>query len=115
MVPPTKLPLRPETVSVLGKPITFKYVPPGDDLLKVNSEDLNPGVACSFPDRQLIALEEGQPLEQEQDAVIHELLHIIEDYMDIKASEKTVQKFATGWLSVIKANPKLVRYLMRKS
>ena len=106
---------RPERVKFLGKPIAIQYVAVGDPLLKFGPDDDHPGVAISYPDRQLIAVEDGQPLASEQDALLHECIHIIEDYMDIRVSEKAVTKLATGLLGLIQDNPKLVTYLRRKA
>ena len=105
---------RPEKVKFLGKPISIQYVPAGHELLKFGADDPHPGVAISYPDKQLIAVEDGQPLASEQDALLHECIHIIEDYMDISVSEKAVTKIATGLLGLIQDNPRLVTYLRRK-
>lgn len=108
-------PLRPVKVRFLGKPIEIRYVPAGDELLKFGPQDEHPGSAISYPDRQLIAVEDLQPLASEQDAILHECIHIVEDFMDIKVSEKAVTKLATGLLGLIQDNPKLVTYLRRKA
>ena len=105
---------RPERIRVLGKPVTTKYVPSGDELLKDGPDDKHPGAARSDPDRQLIAVEDGQPLENEQDCIVHEIFHILEDWMCIKISENAVKSLATGFLAVMKDNPSLVSYLRRK-
>ena len=103
--------MRPARVRVLGKPIGFKYVPAGDALLRDSPDDHSPGVGRADADRQLVAIEDGMPLEQEQDAVLHEILHVIEDFMSIRVSEKAVRSLATGLLAVVKDNPGLLEYL----
>jgi hypothetical protein len=105
---------RPESVRILGKKVSIQYVPPGDILLKDSEEDPHPGVGRSDSTKQLIAVEDGQPLESEQDAVLHETMHMLEDWMGIKISEGAVTKLATGLLAVIKDNPRFVSYLKRK-
>lgn len=98
----------------MGKPVSIKFVPAGDILLRDGPDDKDPGSARADADKQLIAVEEGQPLENEQDAVLHETIHILEDSMDIKISESAVRKVATGLLAVLKDNPRFVSYLRRK-
>lgn len=105
---------RPERIRILGKPVSVQYVPAGDILLKDSPEDEEPGSARSDPDRQLIAVEDGQPLENEQDAMLHETIHMLEDWMDIKISESAVRNVATGLLAVMKDNPSFVAYLRRR-
>lgn len=105
---------RPESIRILGKKVTVKYVPAGDILLKDSQEDPHPGVGRSDSTKQLIAVEDGQPLESEQDAVLHETMHMLEDWMGIKISEDAVTKMATGLLAVLKDNPRLASYLKRK-
>lgn len=97
---------RPERVRVMGKRINIQYCAgePLDDGL--NGE-------CDV-DKQQILVREGQPLESEQDTVLHELLHAIDESMGLKLKESQVKGAATGLLAVLKDNPSLVTYL-RKS
>ena len=78
---------RPARIRVLGKPITVHYVPAGDEKLKDGPEDTEPGMGRSDGSKQEIAVEEGQPLETEQDTLLHEVLHIIEEYMGMDVPE----------------------------
>lgn len=97
---------RPERVRVLGKRVTIEYCTgaPLDDGL--NGE-------CDV-DRQRILVREGQPLESEQDTLLHELLHAIDESMGLRMKESQVKGAATGLLAVMKDNPALVAYLRRK-
>ena len=63
---------------------------------------------------QTITIRTGQPLENEQDSVLHEVLHAISDYMEIKLREHQVTKLATGLLAVLKDNPRFTTYLRRR-
>lgn len=99
---------------MLGKRVEIRYVPAGDDALKDGPNDDAPGVGLSRSDKQFIAVEDGQPLASEQDTVLHETIHIVEDYMGIELTEAAVTKLATGLLAVFKDNPGYVSYL-RKS
>lgn len=105
---------RPAHVRIFGKRVTVKFVPAGDALLRDGPDDDAPGVGRSDGLRQSIAVEEGQPLAQEQDTVLHEVLHIIEEYMGMDVPEEVVSKFATGLLAVLKDNPAFAAYLRRR-
>ena len=105
---------RPERLRILGKQVTVQYVPAGDALLRDGPDDTAPGVGRSDGGKQSMAVETGQPLASEQDTVLHETLHIIEEYMGMDVPEEVVAKFATGLLAVIKDNPRFVSYLRQK-
>lgn len=97
---------RPEKIKVLGKPFSVVYTttsPLGDDL---NGE-------CDS-DKQTILVRDSQPLESEQDTVLHECLHAIDEAVDAKMKETQIKKLATGLLAVLKDNPSFVSYLRRK-
>lgn len=102
---------RPAKVRVMGKVVRIQYVPPGDALLRDHPDDDKPGIGRSDGGKQSIAVEDGQPLASEQDTVLHEVLHIVEEYMGMDVPEEIVEKFATGLLAVIKDNPVFVSYL----
>jgi hypothetical protein len=98
--------LRPATIKVLGKPFTVSYVagaPLSDEL---NGE-------CDT-DKQSILVRDGQPLESEQDTVLHEVFHAIDEAVDSKLKETQIKKVATAFLAVLKDNPKFVSYLRRR-
>jgi hypothetical protein len=97
---------RPERIRILGKPFAVQYVsgvPLEDDL---NGE-------CDT-DKQQILVRDGQPLESEQDTLLHEVLHAVEEAVDARLKETQVKKVATALLAVLKDNPSLVTYLRRK-
>jgi hypothetical protein len=97
---------RPERIRILGKPFTVSYTqgqPLEDDL---NGE-------CDT-DKQQILVRDGQPLESEQDTLLHEVLHAVEEAVDARLKETQVKKVATALLAVLKDNPSLVTYLRRK-
>jgi len=61
-----------------------------------------------------IEVMEGLPLIEEQDTVLHEVLHGVWATMDIglpKHEEHVVRKLATGLLLVLQQNPELTQYL----
>ena len=93
---------RPERIRILGK--AFR-------LTNEVADDLNG--ECDT-DTQTIAVRDGQPLESEQDTLLHEVIHAIDEAMDAKMKETQVKKLATGLLAVMKDNPGLTAYLRRK-
>jgi hypothetical protein len=97
---------RPAKIKVLGKPFTITYTNESpleeDDMGECNTE------------KQAIAIRDGQPLENEQDAVLHEVTHALSDYMEIRLKEGQVTKLATGLLAILKENPGFVSYLRRR-
>lgn len=97
---------RPERVRIFGKAIAIKYMVGAPLDADLNGE-------CDV-DKQLILVRDGQPLESEQDTVLHELLHALDESMGLKLKESQVKGAATGLLAVLKDNPSLVSYLRKK-
>jgi hypothetical protein len=97
---------RPERLRILGKRFTVQYSSgaPLDDGL--NGE-------CDS-DNQKILVRDGQPLESEQDTLLHEVLHAIDEAMGLKMKEAQVKGAATGLLAVLKDNASLGSYLKKK-
>ena len=102
---------RPTRIKILGKVYDVDYVPEGTKGLE--------GDDCGICDSEklYIAVKDGQPLQNEQDTLLHECLHAITHQMDVekylgKYEEKIVRTLATGLLAVIKDNPgSLLSYL----
>ena len=95
---------RPARVRVLGKRITIHYVAADD-------KNLDGALGISDPEQQRIFILDGLPLENEQDTVLHEVLHIVEGSMGLDLDDIVIQKLATGLLAVIKDSPGFVAYL----
>ncbi len=66
------------------------------------------------PAKQRITVRKGQPLEQEQDTVLHEVIHAVDIEGNLGLSERQVRGLGTILLGVMKDNPAFVRYLTRK-
>lgn len=66
------------------------------------------------PTLQKITVRKGQPLETEQDTLLHEVTHAIDSELNLNLNEKQVRGLATGLLAVLKDNPKFYTYLRRK-
>lgn len=98
--------MRPAKLKILGKPFKVEFG---------NSAPLEDGdMGDCNTEGQAITIREGQPLDNEQDSVLHEVIHAVSDYMEINLKEGQVTKLATGLLAVLKDNPKFVTYLRRK-
>lgn len=92
---------RPERLRLFGRHWTVH---------RVQAEDYG---YCDY-DRQRIEIAEGATLEVDQDTLLHEIFHAVDNYMGTGLTEEQVRGMATGVLAVLKDNPSLVRYLMRK-
>lgn len=102
---------RPAKVKVLGKTIKMHFVPAGHELLRDGPDDDMPGLGRSDGLKQFIAVEEGQPLDTEQDCVLHEVMHHVEYAMKLDIPEEIIEKLSSGLLAVIKDNPGFLAYL----
>lgn len=97
--------MRPLKLKILGKPFQVKWLTDGLDP-ELNGE-------CDS-DKQVISVRDGQPLEQEQDTLLHELIHGIDEAVDARLTESQVKRLATALLATLKDNASLVSYLRRK-
>ncbi len=97
---------RPSAVKIIGKTYGISYAT-GKPLDDGNLGELD-------HDKQSITIRVGQPLEQEQDTILHEILHGVDHELFLKMSEKQVRGMATGLLAVLKDNPRVASYLRRK-
>ena len=96
----------PRTVRIIGKTYRIKYVS-GKPLEEDDLGEFDPA-------KQSITIRRGQPLEQEQDTLLHECLHAISSELDLSLTEKQVRPLATTWLGMLKDNPAFIAYLRRK-
>ena len=102
---------RPARLSILGKPYKVEFVPIEHIGLRDNAEDNDPGMGRTSPENQEIFVRLGQPLESEQDTVLHECLHAVDETLGLQLNEYQVTILATGLLAVLKDNPGLRTYL----
>lgn len=98
---------RPERIRILGKPFKITYCQGAEPL----SEDQ---VGECDPDKQTILIRDGAPLESEQDTLLHEVLHALDEATDAKLKETQIKKIATALLAVLKDNSSLGAYLRKK-
>jgi len=99
--------LRPVSALVVGKTYRIQYVK-GQPLAE---DDMG---ECD-DENQLISVCEGLPLGNEQDTVLHELIHALDKQFTIKLKEAQVAGLATALLVFLKDNPKVFSYLKRKT
>jgi hypothetical protein len=98
---------RPERIRILGKPFKIVYCSGTEPL----ADDQ---VGECDPDKQQILVRDGAPLESEQDTLLHEVLHALDEAVDAKLKETQVKKIATALLAVLKDNPGLAAFLRKK-
>lgn len=103
---------RPARLRILGKQFKVLYEKHGERALAEGEYG-----ECDL-DKQLIAILDEQPLDSEQDTVLHEVLHAVDgamiDEVDT-ADDKIIRRLATGLLAVLKDNPGLASYLRQKA
>src|SRR3990172_9421806 len=96
---------RPESIKALGKRFKIQYVMglplEGDETGECDSEN------------QTITVLDGQGLEAEQDTIIHECFHVLEDLLGMTLTHDDIVRLTTGIHALIKDNPSLVSYLRR--
>lgn len=95
-----------ERIKVLGKRFLIQYV------IGVPLETDETGECDS--EKQVITVLDGQQLEAEQDTVLHECLHALEDLMGMELTHENIVRLTTGIHALIKDNPSLVSYLRRR-
>lgn len=65
------------------------------------------------PDKLRITVDARAPRQHVQDTLLHETMHAIEAHFGLQVPERTIEKLATGVLTVLQENPALVRYLTK--
>lgn len=97
----------PETVTVIGK--VFRIVQ-----VDINDHDGLDEEADGNQDRgkQVIKVRTGRAPDYIKDTVIHELIHAIDESLDLGMKEKQVARLATGLLAVLNDNPELKEYIL---
>ncbi len=106
---------RPERIKILGKTYKVRVVTRTQDL-----EEDDYGLCDN--DKHVISIVAGRSLGNDQDTLLHEIIHAIEFQMGTDGSinkkpseEARVQGLAVGLLAVLKDNAGLVSYLRQKT
>jgi hypothetical protein len=92
----------PSIISIIGR----KY----DVEIK---DDLGGSVGLCDYDKLRIDIKSGQHPALEADTFLHEIVHGIDDAMQLKMSERQVHCTATGIIAVLKDNPQFLEYLYK--
>lgn len=98
--------IRPETVRILGKTFRLQYVAAEPLAADEMGE-------CD-PDAQLISIREAQSLQSEQDTVLHECIHALENLLSLKLKHDDVVRLTTGMHALLRDNPSFVSYLRKR-
>lgn len=93
---------RPASLRIVGKRVRVEYKPDFPDYGE------------SFFVEQRITIRDGLPLNNEQDTLLHEAIHFLEDAANLELSEKQVTVLATMLLGFFHDNPSFARYLLRR-
>lgn len=74
-----------------------------------------PKNTCGICDnqKQLIKINGKAHHDLQQDTLLHEILHAIDEHMDSKMEEKRVNRLASLLLLVLKENPLVTEYLFK--
>ena len=89
----------PSSVAVCGKRYKIKLVRGMDDSGNMYSH------------KCLILVDSEQDVQQLRDALLHEIIHVVEYETHLNLKERHVHTLATGLLDVLRKNKKLVEYL----
>lgn len=92
----------PSIISIIGR----KYE-------VVVREDLVESVGQCDYDKLRIDIKSGQHPFLEADTLLHEIVHSIDDAMQLKMNERQVHCTATGFIAVLKDNPQFLEYLYK--
>lgn len=92
----------PAKIRVLGRDIGIKYV----------TEEEMPKAWGEYDyDTLTVRVREGQQTAFEADTVLHELIHAIDDAMQLSMTERQVHCTATGVIALFKDNPAFLEYI----
>ena len=97
---------RPDSVRILGKTFRINYV----SAEPLAADEMG---ECD-PDAQVITVRESQTLQSEQDTLLHECLHALENALALKLKHDDVVRLTTGLTALLRESA-LVNYLRRRS
>ncbi len=90
------------TIRILGKTFEILWV---DEV----AEDAI-GMCETF--RQRITMSKGLPVETEQDTLLHEVIHAVDETMGTSLTEQQVLALASGLIAVLRDNKEFTEYLL---
>ena len=111
-LPHSQSPKRPERIKVLGQTYRVRIV-------TERAEGFEEGdYGQCDADKHVISIVAGRSSGNDQNTLTHEIFHAIAFELNVDgeigkrgSEEQWIQALATGWLAVLKDNPRLVSYL----
>lgn len=98
--------IRPEVIRVFGRNIYVTYIDAESGMTNLGLTHLNEGI--------INILNNQHPIE-EQDTLLHEVIHIISHLMEIGLDEKQVTVLAHGLIGVFQDNEDFSKYITEKA
>lgn len=92
----------PPKIRVVGRDIAVQYV---------SEEEMPKNWGEYDYDTLTVRVRNGQQTAFEADTVLHELIHAIDDAMQLGMAERQVHCTATGLIALLKDNPAFLEYL----
>lgn len=96
--------MKPKSVRIVGKDWSINWYP---KLVGKVGECLRYRHRINVATRNIAAAEQ-------QDTLMHEILHALSDTLRLRLKEKQVHPLAAGLIQVLHDNPKVAEYLTRK-
>lgn len=96
----------PCTVRVMGKTYSIQYVEKVDEKDSLGEHELHV---------QVIKIRENQHAESKRETLLHELVHAIDEQLDLGMKEHQVHRLAIGLFQVLRENDHLVTFLTKKT
>lgn len=98
--------IAPTQVNVLGKTYAIEWPPHIYD-------DAGEQSGTSSARHQVIKVATSHHPEQQQDTLLHEIVHAVDEEMGTKLEEEQVARLSTGLLQIMKSNPDVVAFILR--
>ena len=98
---------RPLSVKILGKTFSIQYV----CAEPLAADEMG---ECD-PDAQRITVRDSQSMQSEQDTLLHECVHALENALALRLRHDDVVRLTTGLHALLRDNPSLIAYLRRRS
>ena len=92
----------PPKIRVLGRDLPIQYV---------DAEDMPKAWGEYDYETQVVRIRTGQQPQFEADTVLHELIHAIDDVMQLGMTERQVHCSASGLIALFKDNPAFLEWL----
>lgn len=81
---------------------------------RIEWEELRKSFGRCYYKKLYIKVDPQHPLEHQQDTLGHEMGHAIDLELDLGMSEKQIRRFSTAWLGLMKDNPAVMQFMLRK-